>query len=131
MGSVVPGIGTFVGGLVGAFVGGTIGNKAASKATSFIEDDAVEMIRIIEDNFKDLAIDYLLNKKEVENIVASLGKKLSGNMLKDMFASDNKNLFAKNLLKPIIEFEVRKRKKIYLPTSEQKVRSLKMVLEKL
>lgn len=131
MGSVVPGIGTFVGGLVGAFVGGTIGNKAASKATSFIEDDAVEMIRIIEDNFKDLAIDYLLNKKEVENIVVSLGKKLSGNMLKDMFASDNKNLFAKNLLKPIVEFEVRKRKKIYLPTSEQKVRSLKMVLEKL
>ena len=65
-GSVVPGIGTFVGGLVGAFVGGTIGNKAASKATSFIEDDAVEMIRIIEDNFKDLATDYLLNKKEVE-----------------------------------------------------------------
>lgn len=123
MGSVVPGIGTFV--------GGTIGNKAASKATSFIEDDAVEMIRIIEDNFKDLAIDYLLNKKEVENIVASLSQKLSGNMLKDMFASDNKNLFAKNLLKPIIEFEVRKRKKIYLPTSEQKVRSLKMVLEKL
>lgn len=131
MGSVVPGIGTFVGGLVGAFVGGTIGNKAVSKATSFIEDDAVEMIRIIEDNFKDLAIDYLLNKKEVENIVASLSQKLSGNMLKDMFASDNKNLFAKNLLKPIIEFEVRKRKKIYLPTSEQKVRSLKMVLEKL
>lgn len=69
------------------------------------------MIRIIEDNFKDLATDYLLNKKEVENIVESLGKKLSGDMLKDMFASDNKNLFAKKLLKPIIEFEVRKRKK--------------------
>ena len=50
-------------------------------------------------------------KKEVENIVESLGKKLSGDMLKDMFASDNKNLFAKKLLKPIIEFEVRKRKK--------------------
>lgn len=134
IGSVVPIIGTavggFVGGLLGSFAAGAASSKAANAVLgAFIEDDADEMVRIIEKVFTQLAEDYLLSQKEAERIVDSLKDELTGSTLKDMFASSDRKAFARKLLLKHIESEVAKRKKIEMPSDEDLQRSLRDVLE--
>ena len=127
---VFPGFGTIVGGLIGSVIGGAAAGKATDTVLgSFIEDDADEMIRIIQKEFEDLAQDYLLNQKEAEKSVDKLSNILDGKMLKDMYASSDRSEYARNLLIPIIENEVKKRKYVGKVTNKQMVRSLKEVLE--
>lgn len=132
--AIFPGVGTIVGGLIGSVVAGAGASKVSNAAMGlFIEDDAVEMIKIIQDEFESLATDYLLSKKEVEITVATLERELSANggKLKDMFASDNRRQFARNMLTPIIESETRKRKYIANVSEEKMAESLKQVLEEI
>lgn len=136
IGSVVPGIGTavggFVGGIVGSFLGGAVSNKVSNAVLgAFIEDDAEEMIRIIENEFSNLAYDYLLNQKEAENIVDSLKGQLTGGTLKDMFESSSRKNFANELLVDYIESEVKKRTKIVLPSEREMQLSLRKVIEEI
>lgn len=136
IGSVVPIIGTavggFVGGLLGSFAGGSTAGKISNNVVSkFIEDDADEMIRIIEKVFTQMAEDYLLSQKEAENIIDKLKVDLTGSTLKDMFASSNRRKFARNLLINHVEKEVSKRKKITLPSQEEMQKGLKSVLEEI
>lgn len=136
VGSAVPIIGTAIGGLIGGLVGSFAAGTAAGKATNavlgaFIEDDAKEMVDIIEKTFQKMANDYLLNKKEAENVVNMLQKDLTGSTLKDMFASSDRKKYAKNLLIKYVEKEVGSRKKIILPTEEQMQESLRTVLEEM
>ena len=49
---------------------------------NFIEDDADEMVRIIEKQFGELAVDYLLNQKEAVKVADNLQGKLDGKILK-------------------------------------------------
>ena len=95
----------------------------------FIEDDAKEMVKIIEDEFKSLAIDYLLNETECKNAVEARSEKLDGSKLKDMYASDDRREFANDLLMPIVEKAISKRKKIYLPSDSNWQKGLREVLE--
>lgn len=121
LGSFVPIIGNGVGAVVGGIVGSVASGGAANKITNsildeFIEDDAKEMLNIIEKQFEKLAFDYILNQKEAEKVTDSLREILNGKKLKDMFSSEDKKAFAKNLLEPLINREVLKRKKVTLPS---------------
>lgn len=133
-GSVIPILGTAVGGVVGGLVGAMLAGSAAQGVTDsvldvFIEDDAKEMVKIIEEEFKTLAVDNLLNETECENAVEELKKKLDGSTLKDMYASDDRPGFANNLLTPVIEKEIPKREKIYLPAVSRWQIGLREILE--
>ena len=97
----------------------------------FIEDDANEMVRIIQSVFGDMASDYLLSQGEAERIVEQLGQNLTGNTLKDMYASSNRYSFAMHLLVPLVEDEVKKRRKISIPTNQQITQGLRKILENL
>lgn len=128
--TILPGVGTVVGGLIGSIAAGAAAGKTTDTILgSFIEDDADEMIRIIQKEFEQLAQDYLLNQKEAEKSVDRLGETLDGKKLKDMFASKDRRTFARNLLTPIIENEVKKRKHISKISDEQMAKSLREVLE--
>lgn len=134
IGSAVPIIGTVIGGAVGGIIGSFAGGAAAGKVSGvvlgqFIEDDANKMISIIEKKFTKMAEDYLLNKGEAENITDSLRDGLSGSTLKDMFSSNDKEKYATNLLQPIVEDEIKKRRKILLPADKELLKGLRMVLE--
>lgn len=130
--AIFPGVGTIVGGLIGSIGAGAIAGKATDKILgNFIEDDANEMVRIIEKVFGKMAIDYLLNQKEAEKSVDRLSEKLDGKLLKDMFASNDRKIFARELLTPIIENEVAKREKIHAPSYEQMTIGLRGVLEEI
>ena len=134
VGSFIPVIGTavggFVGGLLGSFAGGAGAGKISGKVLDkFIEDDADEMVKIIEKVFQQLAVDYLLSEQEATNVVDKLKDKLNGKTLKNMFASSDRKQFARNLLIDSIELEVRKRKHIKLPSDKQMQNALIEVLE--
>lgn len=136
IGSVVPIVGNVVGGAVGGIIGSFAGGAAAGKASgkvldNFIEDDANKMVKIIEEVFTKLAEDYLLNKGEAENIIDKLKDSLTGEFLKDMFASSDREDFAIKKLEPLVEDEVMKRKFVKMPSEEEITKGLREVLEEL
>lgn len=136
IGSAVPIIGTAIGGIVGGLLGSFAGGAASSTVSNavlgaFIEDDAEEMTEIIEKVFQEMAADYLLNQKEAENIIDELKDEMSGGTLKDMFASSDRKKFARNLLIGHVENEVKKRKKIVMPSEAEMQKSLRKVLEEM
>lgn len=130
--AILPGVGTIIGGLIGSIGAGAVANKATDTVLgAFIEDDADEMVRNIEKQFGNLAVDYLLNQKEAEKVTDNLKDKLDGKLLKDMYSSADRSEFACDLLIPLIEKEVAKRRMISLPTNEQMSIGLRLVLEEL
>lgn len=119
-------VGIFIGGIGGALLGSTAAGKASKAVTDeFIEDDAKEMVRILESVFPTVSNDYILNKSEVKQV----SDKLSGSDLKDMYASNDRKTFATNLLANYAASVVSKRKKIYLPSTQDYVRGLRRALE--
>lgn len=130
--AILPGVGTVIGGIVGSIVGGSAAGKATNAVVgAFIEDDADKMVKIIQDVFTDMASEYLLSNKEAEKSVDKLQDILDGKMLKNMFASDDRRQFARDMLIPIIEKEVSKREIIREPSTEQMINCVKAVLEEI
>lgn len=130
--AILPGIGTFIGGIAGSLIGGTVAGKATDATVGvFIENDADEMVSIIQDIFTDMASEYLLSNKEAEKSVDKLRDILDGKKLKDMFASSDRKKFAREMLTPIIKKEVLKREIIREPSSDEMVNSVKAVLEEI
>ncbi len=127
---IVPGAGTVIGGLIGSLAVGTLSGKATNIVVSkFIEDDADEMVDIIQDVFKTMATEYLLNNKEAEKCVDKLRDELNGKHLKKMFASSDRKEYARNMLEPIITKEVSKRKFVHDISEEDMLNGIKIVLE--
>lgn len=136
VGSAIPIVGTAIGGVVGGILGSFAGGAAAGKVSGvvldgFIEDDANKMVEKIEEVFIQLAEEYLLTKKEAEKIVDNLKDILTGKVLKDMFASSQRIDFARNLIEPLIEEEVKNREKIKILTNVDMSKGLRIALEEL
>lgn len=136
IGSVIPGVGTavggVVGGLIGAFGGGAVAGKISESVTgAFLEDDAEEMVKIIEKVLVELASEYLLTEKEVESVIEELGKMLTGKCLKDMFATSNREEYAKQLILPYIESNVSKRKKVRIPDKKTMFNGINMLFKEM
>ena len=130
--ALFPGVGTVIGGLVGTVVAGAAAGKVVDTVVgSFVEDDADEMVRIIQQEFGNLAQDYLLNQKEGEKVADRLKEKLDGKKLQDMFASSDRRAYARNLLIPMIEDEVKNRKKIAAVSNDRIAKSMRYILEKI
>lgn len=134
IGSIIPGVGTAIGGVVGgiagAFGGGTITSKASGAVLDqFIEDDADQMVAIIQEVFTALAEEYLTTQKEAEQIVDALHTKLTGGTLKDMFASADRREYARALLEEYFKDESYNRRHISLPSDQDMQQGLRAVLE--
>lgn len=119
-----------MGGLIGAFGGGAVAGEISDAIMStVIEDDANKMVKIIEEVFLSLASAYLLTQREVEHVIDHLGESLTGNNLKDMFASDNRSAFAEQLILPYVEREINRRNRIYLLDNGSMQYGLRLLLE--
>lgn len=130
--AILPGIGTVIGGVAGSLFGGHLAGKATGKITDLIgENDADEMVSILQEKFETLANDYLLNAKEAEKCVDVLGESLDGKTLKNMYASSDRSAFAEHLLTPIIEECISKRAFVPIPDKESISASVQEVLEAL
>lgn len=131
---ILPGAGTaiggFIGGLVGAFGGGALASAATGAVLDeFIEDDADQMVEIIQEVFTTLAGEYLVTQQEAEKIVESLQAKLTGGMLKDMYASSDREIYARNLLESDFQDIASKRQYIKLPSNKQMRKAMKAALK--
>lgn len=134
---IAPGVGTVIGTKVGFWVGGlsgaTAGGYAASKAAEavldeFIEDDAKQMLAIMKNVFEKLCVDYLLNEEEAQAVLEDVQGLDLPVVLRDMYESGNRNAHARRILKPIVENQVRERKRIVLPSNEDMARQTGQIL---
>ena len=130
---IAPGVGTaatIIVSIAGSVAGGTVGGKVTNTVIGeFIEDDAVEMVRIIENTFCRLAQDYLLSEDEVEILLSDISRVLEGETLLDMFASADRFDFAEQLLRECIERLVRGRCRIILPSEADFIRGIGRLTE--
>lgn len=136
VGSFIPFFGTVAGGLAGGLIGSVVGGTTAGRVSdkvlnNFIEDDVNEMVRIIEQEFSKISLDYLLGKEEAEKIADRLKERLTESVLRDMYASNDRCEFAKNMIEPYAEQETRYRERITLPTDREMYRGIKEVLEEI
>ena len=130
--AIFPGVGTVIGGLAGSMLAGAAAGKVTNSVVgAFVEDDADEMVKIIEAVFADMASEYLLSQKEAEKSVDILRDKLNGKTLKNMYASSDRRAFARELLTPIIERETACRPVIHALTQNQMIGSIRQVLEEI
>ena len=121
---------SLVTGIVVSTISGSVANKAADAvANVFMEEDADKMIKIIQDVFTELSSEYLLSAKEAEKSIDKLKDKLDEKVLKNIFASNNREEFARDLLIPIIENETKKRKHISNISTEQMIDEVREILE--
>jgi len=122
----VPTIGYYVGSAVGGVAGGSGTNAVMNK---FIEDDAVEMLRIINDRLVIQAQEYLLGEDELEVLLEDLNIVLAKEKMLLMFASDDRIKFADEMLIELIEKIIRWRVRILLPPDTAFIESLGRVCE--
>ena len=115
-GTVGAKIGFWIGGAAGGTVGGMCANEITNKTLSeFIEDDAVAMVAIINKHFVDLAQEFLLTQEEVDLALDDLELALDQFQLLEMFASPNRDKYAEDLLRGIIEKIIVFRSNITVP----------------
>jgi phage FluMu protein Com len=136
IGSAIPIIGTATAGIIGGILGSIAGGSAASAVASgvldnFIEDDAKEMLRILESVFGDLAFDYLLNEREAQTVIEEIQAMDLPDFLRDMYASSCRQDFVKNKVEPMIEQIAKNRKIIHLPSDKQLITATSNFIEEL
>lgn len=125
-GSAIP----VVGQIAGAFIGGALASKATNAVLdNFIEDDADGTVRMIETAFVEIAMEYLLTEQEVKETADYIGKNITEKDLKDMYASDNREYYAKMLILPYVERLVSRRERIKGINAQSLQRGLRLVLE--
>lgn len=128
--AVLPGVGGAVGTFAGGMLGGVAGGYAAGAIVgNFIKDDADEMYQIMEDQFNQMSVDYLVNEEESIAILDSIVAELEGDTLKEMYASENREAFAVNLMQPLFEKQIREREKITIPLEEDVRAEMKNILQ--
>lgn len=96
---------------------------------SFIEDDAVRMVEIINQTLVPLAEEYLLSEEELLIVINGLNIVLGENVLLAMFASSDEYQYANDLLITIIEDTVKWRTHITTPDTDALVDSVVRVVE--
>lgn len=116
--------------LAGSMAGGKAGSTAANTVVGkFVEDDAVEMVRIIEGTFCRMAQAYMLTQDEVDIVVDDLSRALTGETLLNMYASMDQYAFAEELVGRQVERLVRGRCRICLPPEEEFIHGIGRLIE--
>ena len=77
------------------------------------------MYEIISAKFKELSEEYMTTQEEGDAIVSKMQKELSSSKLKDMYASDDREKFASELMTPIFEEQLANSEKISTPTEDE------------
>ena len=87
------------------------------------------MMEIMETVFGALCVDYLLNEEEALAVLASVQGLDLPVTLRDIYASDDRVVHARGILEPLVEKQVRARKRIVLPSSEDMARQTGRILQ--
>lgn len=106
-------IGRAVGKFTGGAIGSIIGSKAMAKLTGLIcQSDAEKMITIIQKELVSMAGVYLLNEKELNEVVDEINKRITDKLLGEIYSkhTEKKQIeFIHNEFTPIFDKVVAKR----------------------
>lgn len=128
--AVSLGFGTAIIPFISSMFMGVTASKGTNQIMSkFIEDDADEMVAIIQIVFKDLSEEYMITSAEADSIMKKIESNLDGKILKIMYASQDRKQFAYNLLIELFLIEVKNRKRISIPDSNQMARVMQRNLD--
>lgn len=117
-GVVTGGAGTVAGAKVGAKIGGFVGSVAGGATAGevthtvldeVIEDDAVKIMRIVEQEFVFICEQYLLTENEVYACLPLLKERLTSKEIKNIFASENRELYAQKIIMDCVNSILQKR----------------------
>ena len=116
--------------IIGAVAGGGLSAWAAEAMIApFYESDAEEMFKIVSEEFTALCGEYLINDEEGNRLVDKLDSVLIGDVLKDMYASEDREVFARELIEPLFIDEANARPVIVTPTEEELRYEMKNTLQ--
>lgn len=122
-------IGAKVGAVMGGMTGGAAGGSATKAAMdALIEDDAVQMVRILESRIVPLVQSYLLSEEELSIVLDDLQRELIQDKLMDMYTSDDREAFADDLLTTLIRRVVGFRVRVKVPRGQAAAQSLGRIL---
>ena len=128
--AIAPGAGTVIGGIAGGILFSVGSGAAAEYVVGLLyEGDAEKMYDILVEEFQKVGQDYLVTETEAENIASALAEELSDDTLKDMFESDDREKFARELITPLFDNEIAKREPLEMPTEEEIRAELKLNLQ--
>lgn len=127
---IAPGAGGVIGAAAGSILAGGLSALGAEALIApFYESDAEEMFNIIGEEFTILCSDYLINEEEGTHIAEALKGELIGDVLKDMYASEDRTQFARDLMEPLFVAEISLRSPIVVPTTEDLRYQMKQMLQ--
>lgn len=127
---IAPGAGGVIGAAAGSILAGGLSALGAEALIApFYESDAEEMFNIISEEFTVLCGDYLINEEEGTHIAEALKGELIGDVLKDMYASEDRTQFARDLMEPLFVAETSLRSPIVVPTTEDLRYQMKQMLQ--
>lgn len=127
---IAPGAGGVIGAAAGSILAGGLSALGAEVLIApFYESDAEEMFNIISEEFTVLCGDYLINEEEGTHIAEALKGELIGDVLKDMYASEDRTQFARDLMEPLFVAETSLRSPIIVPTTEDLRYQMKQMLQ--
>ena len=127
---IAPGAGGVIGAAAGSILAGGLSALGAEALIApFYESDAEEMFNIISEEFTVLCSDYLISEEEGAHIADALKAELIGDVLKDMYASEDRTQFARDLIEPLFVAETSLRSPIVVPTTEDLRYQLKQMLQ--
>jgi hypothetical protein len=130
----IPG-GIAAGAAVGSVIGGIVGGAAASAASRqitdwLIEDDAVQMMRHLEQVFIEQARDYVLTQTEANEVMRRLQSDWDlREQMREMFASVDPEQYARWLICPLVRAVAKERKRIRMPSERTLLRCAAQLLE--
>ena len=117
--AILPGAGTVVGIIISVAAGWGANEGAKAVANMIAEDDADEMIRIIEEEFAVVASEYFLDEEEVNKSVTNLQSLITAEMLKQMYQYRNHTSFARQMIEMAIDPVVAERAYVDLPSEDE------------
>ena len=142
IGSAVPVIGTAmlgsIGGVIGAFVIGMPASLIVQYILDkFFTDDAKHMLYLANRALEEVAFDFLLISKEVDEFLGEVKKVLKTNWLRDMYqagamgdSDEKRQAFAYEAFEKKCQEIVAKRPKVFLPNPPQVGRQIDEIVKK-
>lgn len=111
--------GAVAGMVIGGIVGGAVSGQGANKVLSnFVEDDVTKMLNILNQELVPLVEEYLIGEDELDIIIEELKLALVHEKLLQMYASNDRNAFARELLTEKINDVIKWRVRIAIPSDK-------------
>lgn len=125
IGLSIPNVSTtvisLIGGIIGLILGSIVTTKIMKKVLDLvIKDDVVKMLEIFTTQLAELAEQYLLNEQELQQVLHDFNEIYNmPKEMRNMFASENRPMFAKRMIEKELNRIVRMRMYLQVPTNQE------------